>query len=111
MNARGGLGEARPDEDIVYCGFSDKVAIEAMVEGCDGIVRLGGRPDRAGGKPIEVYRNSVIRKEFETALIGCAFNSLIKKKIKAVDRMRRVNSRRRKRRKERQTRRNKPSTR
>jgi len=36
------LGEAAPNEEIVYCDLSDKAAVEAMVAGCDGIVHFGG---------------------------------------------------------------------
>ena len=43
VNARRGLGEAGPKEEIVYCDLSDKEAVEALVEGCDGIVHMGGR--------------------------------------------------------------------
>ncbi len=43
LNARKGLGDAGPKEEIVYCDLSDKPAVEAMVEGCDGIVHMGGR--------------------------------------------------------------------
>lgn len=43
LNARQGLGDAGPNEEIVYCDLSDKAAVEAMVEGCDGIVHMGGR--------------------------------------------------------------------
>lgn len=43
LNARRGLGDAGPNEEIVYCDLSDKAAVEAMVEGCDGIVHMGGR--------------------------------------------------------------------
>lgn len=43
LNDREGLGEAGANEEIVYCDLSDKAAVEAMVEGCDGIVHMGGR--------------------------------------------------------------------
>ncbi len=43
LNARSGLGEAGPNEEIVYCDLSDKPSVEKMVEGCDGIVHMGGR--------------------------------------------------------------------
>ena len=41
--ARKGLGAARENEEIVYCDLGDKAAVEAMVEGCDGIVHMGGQ--------------------------------------------------------------------
>ena len=43
LTARRGLGEAGPNEEIAYCDLSDKAAVEEMVEGCDGIVHMGGR--------------------------------------------------------------------
>ena len=43
VSARKGLGEAAPHEEIVYCDLSDKAAVEALVEGCDGIVHMGGQ--------------------------------------------------------------------
>ena len=43
VSARKGLGEARPNEEIVYCSLEDKAAVEALVEGCDGIVHMGGQ--------------------------------------------------------------------
>ncbi len=45
--ARKGLGEARENEEIVYCPLEDKAAVEAMVEGCDGIVHMGGQATEA----------------------------------------------------------------
>jgi len=44
ISDRDDLGEAAPHEEIVYCDLGDKAAVEAMVEGCDGIVHLGGQP-------------------------------------------------------------------
>lgn len=43
ISARKGLGEARDREEIVYCDLADKDAVEALVEGCDGIVHMGGQ--------------------------------------------------------------------
>lgn len=37
------LGEAAPHEELVRCDLGDRAAVEAMVEGCDGIVHFGGR--------------------------------------------------------------------
>ena len=39
----GDLGVAAPNEELVPCDLSDKAAVEALVEGCDGIVHFGGR--------------------------------------------------------------------
>ncbi|MEM7178367.1 MAG: NAD(P)-dependent oxidoreductase [Pseudomonadota bacterium] len=43
ISDRNGLGDAGPNEEIVYGDLSDKAAVETMVEGCDGIVHMGGR--------------------------------------------------------------------
>ncbi|NND43560.1 MAG: NAD(P)-dependent oxidoreductase [Silicimonas sp.] len=43
LSARKGLGEAGPNEEIVYCDLADKDAVNEMVEGCDGIVHMGGQ--------------------------------------------------------------------
>ena len=57
LGARKGLGEAGPKEEIVYCDLSDKAAVEAMVEGCDGIVHMGGQSVEA---PWETVRSANI---------------------------------------------------
>lgn len=36
------LGDARPDEEVRPCDLSDKSAVDALVQGCDAIVHLGG---------------------------------------------------------------------
>lgn len=43
VSARRDLGEAAPHEEIVYCDLADKAGVEALVEGCDGIVHMGGQ--------------------------------------------------------------------
>jgi uronate dehydrogenase len=57
LSARKGLGEAAPNEEIVYCDLGDKAAVEALVEGCDGIVHMGGQATEA---PWETIRNANI---------------------------------------------------
>ena len=47
VSARRGLGEAGPNEQIVYCDLDDRAAVEAMVDGCDGIVHMGGQAREA----------------------------------------------------------------
>ncbi|ASP22187.1 uronate dehydrogenase [Antarctobacter heliothermus] len=37
------LGDAAPHEEIVPCDLADKAAVDALVEGCDGIVHFGGK--------------------------------------------------------------------
>ena len=57
LSSRGDLGEPEPHEEIVRCDLADKAAIEALVEGCDGIVHLGGHAREA---PWEVIRSANI---------------------------------------------------
>ena len=57
LSARKGLGEAGPNEEIVYCDLGVKAAVEALVEGCDGIVHMGGQATEA---PWETIRNANI---------------------------------------------------
>ncbi len=47
LSARKGLGDAAEGEEIVYCDIGDKAAVEALVEGCDGIVHMGGQATEA----------------------------------------------------------------
>ncbi|MDF0601703.1 NAD(P)-dependent oxidoreductase [Psychromarinibacter sp. C21-152] len=54
---RDGLGEAGATEEIVHCDLGDKAAVAAMVDGCDGIVHLGGQSVEA---PWETIRNANI---------------------------------------------------
>ena len=57
LGARRGLGEAKSNEEIVYCDLGDKAAVKALVEGCDGIVHMGGQSVEA---PWETIRNANI---------------------------------------------------
>lgn len=57
LSARKGLGEAASNEEIVYGDLGDKAAVEALVEGCDGIVHMGGQATEA---PWETIRNANI---------------------------------------------------
>ncbi len=47
ISARKGLGGAAPHEEIMYCDLGDKAAVEALVDGCDGIVHMGGQSTEA----------------------------------------------------------------
>ena len=38
------LGTAAANEELVTCDMGDREAVDRMVEGCDGIVHLGGQP-------------------------------------------------------------------
>lgn len=55
LSARKGLGEAAAHEEIIYCDLGDKDAVEALVEGCDGIVHMGAQATEASW---EVIRNA-----------------------------------------------------
>lgn len=55
------LGAAGPNEEVVICDLTDKAAVEALVEGCDGIVHLGGRSIE---DTWEVIRNANIEGMF-----------------------------------------------
>ena len=55
VSARRGLGEARENEELVYCDLGDKAAVEKLVDGCDGIVHMGGQAVEA---PWETIRNA-----------------------------------------------------
>ena len=61
LSDRSGLGDAADHEEIVCCDLSDQSAVEALVEGCDGIVHMGGK-DREG--KWETIRNSNIEGLF-----------------------------------------------
>ncbi len=47
VSARKGLGEARANEEIFYASLEDRDAVADMVEGCDGIVHMGGQATEA----------------------------------------------------------------
>jgi len=57
ISARENLGEAASHEEIIYCDLGDKSAVEALVEGCDGIVHMGGQSIEA---PWETIKNANI---------------------------------------------------
>ena len=57
LSARKGLGDAAANEEIVYCDLGDKAAVEELVEGCDGIVHMGGQATEA---PWETIRQANI---------------------------------------------------
>lgn len=42
LSSRSDMGEAASNEEIVKCDLADGPAVEALVEGCDGIVHMGG---------------------------------------------------------------------
>lgn len=51
------LGEAAPHEELVRCDLGDAAAVDALVQGCDGIVHFGGR---ASEDTWQVIRNANI---------------------------------------------------
>lgn len=76
LGARHGLGEAAPHEEIVYCDLGDKAAVETLVDGCDGIVHMGGQAREA---PWETIRNANIDGMFN--LYEAARNSSVTPRI------------------------------
>ena len=61
LSSRSDLGKPAPNEEIMHCDLGDKFAVEALVEGCDGIVHLGGQSTEA---PWDVIRNANIEGMF-----------------------------------------------
>ncbi len=47
LSSRRDMGESAPHEELVQCDLGDRAAVEALVEGCDGIVHLGGHAREA----------------------------------------------------------------
>ena len=45
LTDRAGLGEVAEHEEIVHCDLTDKDGLAMLVDGCDGIVHMGGRAD------------------------------------------------------------------
>ena len=37
------VSDVQPNEERVLCDLSDKASVQALVEGCDGVLHLGGR--------------------------------------------------------------------
>lgn len=52
VSARKGLGDAGLNEELVYCSLEDKASVEALVEGCDGIIHMGGQSTEANWETI-----------------------------------------------------------
>ena len=61
ISSRSDLGLEASNEEIVYCDLADKAAVEKLVEGCGGIVHMGGKSIEA---PWDVIRNSNIEGMF-----------------------------------------------
>lgn len=76
LNARSDFGDAAPNEEIVLCDLGDRAAMQALVEGCDGIVHMGGQPVEG---PWEVVRNANIDGMFN--LYEAARKSSIRPRI------------------------------
>ncbi|MFN3146789.1 MAG: NAD-dependent epimerase/dehydratase family protein [Paracoccaceae bacterium] len=53
LSSRGDMGAPAAHEEIMPCDLADKAAVDALVEGCDGIVHMGGQSVEA---PWEVIR-------------------------------------------------------
>jgi len=76
LSDREGLGEAAAHEEIVHCDLSDKAAVAEMVDGCDGIVHMGGQAVEA---PWETIRGANIDGMFN--LYEAARKSSVKPRI------------------------------
>ncbi|MDK3071993.1 NAD(P)-dependent oxidoreductase [Sedimentitalea sp. JM2-8] len=61
------LGDAREGEEIVYCGLEDKDAVMELVQGCDGIVHLGGQATEAPWETIRAANIDGIVNLYEAA--------------------------------------------
>ena len=61
VSSRSDLGPPAANEEIVYCDLADKPAVERLVEGCDGIVHMGGQSVEAAW---EVIRDANIEGVF-----------------------------------------------
>ena len=55
LSDRGDLGAAQAHEELMPCDLADKDAVQKLVEGCDGILHLGGQSVEA---PWEVIRSA-----------------------------------------------------
>lgn len=57
LSSRSDIADLQPHEEHVKCDLGDKDAVEALVDGCDGIVHMGGQSVEA---PWETIRNANI---------------------------------------------------
>ncbi|MCG6903288.1 MAG: NAD(P)-dependent oxidoreductase [Rhodobacter sp.] len=57
LSARRDMGAPAANEEIVLCDLGDKAAVEKLVEGCDGIIHMGGQSTEA---PWDVIRTANI---------------------------------------------------
>ena len=76
LSSRSDMGTARAHEEIVICDLGDKAAVQDLVEGCDGIVHMGGQATEA---PWEVIRQANIDGMFN--LYEAARKSSIRPRI------------------------------
>ena len=67
ISARRGLGEAGPNEELVYCNLDDRAGVEALVDGCDGIVHMGGQAREACWETIRQSNIEGVFNLFEAA--------------------------------------------
>lgn len=61
------MGAAAENEEIVYCDLGDKAAVDAMVEGCDGILHFGGVATEQPWGPIKNANLDGIYNLYEAA--------------------------------------------
>lgn len=57
LSSRSDMGTAASHEEIIQCDLGDKAAVEKLVEGCDGIIHMGGQATEA---PWEIIRQANI---------------------------------------------------
>lgn len=67
LSDRASLGEAAPNEELVQCDLADPAAVNALVEGCDGIVHLGGVSTEQGFEAILDANIIGLRNLYEAA--------------------------------------------
>jgi len=53
VSDRTDLGPAAAHEEVILCNLEDRQAVEDLVEGCDGIVHMGGQPVEASWEVVK----------------------------------------------------------
>jgi uronate dehydrogenase len=61
LSSRRDLGPLGPNEEVVPADLGDRASVDSMVEGCDGIIHMGGQATEA---PWEVIKNANIEGIF-----------------------------------------------
>lgn len=71
ISSRSVLGEPAENEEIVYCDLADKDAVEELVDGCDGIVHMGGQSVEAPWETIRAANIDGMFNLYEAARKSC----------------------------------------